>query len=146
MTTQTDYGNGQQQQSHGTQEPEAAKSTHPFEPFWKDIVALREYAVHYTTARVDTIKYRARRVLIWAAVGLLAATASLIMLITAMVLLLQGVASGLADLLGGRRWAGDLITGSFLLIGMGVVVFLAIFVWVRSSRQKTVKKYDRHRI
>jgi hypothetical protein len=82
---------------------------------FEDLSALREYALYYVSARVDVVKHRVRKAILWAAAGVMGMVAGAVVLITAIVLLLDGIAAGLAALLGGRRWAGDLITGIVVL-------------------------------
>ena len=68
----------------------------------------------------DQLKLKARQIVIWGLVGLTGGIAGLVAIITSVVFLLQGAARGLAELLGGRIWAGQLIVASAVLLVVGL--------------------------
>jgi uncharacterized membrane protein len=152
MTTHArSSGNGRahSSESPGDTSPDkpdtASERVPPYRPLLDDLSALREYAAYYVSARIDAVKFRVRKALVWAAVGLMGMVAGMVVLIGAIVFVLDGIAAGLAALLGGRRWAGDLITGIVILGVIALVGYLAVHGWVQSSWHKTVKKYERRR-
>lgn len=79
---------------------------------------------------------------VYAVLGIFGAAAGIAVVVTAVILLLVGIAHGLGALLGGRDWLGDLIVGFLLLAGLtfGIAAFLGRFV--SASRRKTLKKYQ----
>jgi hypothetical protein len=134
-----------EEQPDPSQAQAAPSEPSPLEPLLSNLAALRSYAEHYLSARVDALKHRVRGAvlaLVLGALGLLAAAAALV---TAVVLTLRGVAAGLTALLGGRGWAGDLLTGAGILIGTGLGVYFLVRGWIGSSRRKMVHKYERQR-
>ena len=147
MTTHVpSSGNGRTRSSESSDKSETtSERVPPYQPLLDDLSSLREYAAYYVSARIDGVKHSVRRALLWAAVGLMGMVAGAVVLISAIVFVLDGISAGLAALLGGRRWAGDLITGSVILGGIALVGYLAIHGWIHSSWHKTVEKYDRRR-
>src|SRR5947208_14581835 len=86
---------------------------------WRSVVdklgELGEYAGHYLAAKSDAFKLTMRNVAVMAALGIIGLIAAGGLVVTAVVLLCVGIAHGIAALLGGRMWAGELITGVLLL-------------------------------
>src|SRR4051794_10920841 len=79
-----------------------------FTDFADRLAEVREYASYYVKARVDRMKVSVRNIAVMAALGIVGLIAAGALVVTAVVLLCQGIALGLATLFGGRMWLGDL--------------------------------------
>jgi hypothetical protein len=107
------------------------------------IAELRTYAAYYIGVQLDRLKLTIRQIVLLAVLGVIALLIAAGAAVTAVVLLLQGIAGGLAVLCGNRPWLGDLLCGVLVL---GIIV---IGLWVglknvtRTSRNATVAKYER---
>jgi hypothetical protein len=109
------------------------------------LTELQNYAAYYLSARADALKLQARSIAIYAVLGLLAALAGAAGLITAVVLTLDGMANGLGYLMGGRIWAGQLVTGLGILVVAAATVVIAMRYLTNSSRKRTMAKYEHWR-
>jgi hypothetical protein len=118
---------------------------HPFQPLLTHLAVLRAYVGHYVAARRDMATVKARRVLLWTAAGIAAALLSLTILVVAVVLFITGVAHGLTDLFGGHAWAGEMVTGGGIVILAAAAAVIGALAWLRSSRERTVEKYEHRR-
>lgn len=105
------------------------------------IEELIDYSIFYATSRWDALKLRIKRRIFIAsmlAVSVLAAAGAIV---TAVVLLAEGICDAFTVLLG-HRWMGEVVTALFLL---GLVAGSALFGVTRlstKSHQRAVKKYD----
>jgi uncharacterized membrane protein len=110
---------------------------------WDRLAELRIYARYYLTAKLDRLKLTIRQIVLLAIVGVIAVIAAAGAVVTAIVLLLRGMAGGLATLCGHVPWLGDLLCG---LLVLGIIV-IALWYFLRSfakaSRRATVEKYER---
>jgi len=104
---------------------------------------LQAYAQHYLAARVDLVKLSVRNAILWTVIGVIGLCIASTVLLTAAVLLVIGLAQAIAALCGGRMWAGNLIVGGFILIATVVGAWVAIRAVTKSSRTRTVKRYER---
>lgn len=104
----------------------------------QDLAELREYAAYYVATRVDAAKAMARRLVFWLVLATVAATIALAGLAAAAVLLLQGLAGGLADLFNGAPWLGPLIVGAVVLL-VSIVGLFVIHSRVEKSALKRKK-------
>lgn len=147
MIAYSKTGDGERQAADEDPERRPARDPHdsgqdPLAQVRLCLAELRDYAAYYLAARADALKLQARTIAIYAALGLTAGIAGAGALITAVVLALGGVANGFAQLLGGRVWAGQLITGlGVLLIAAATIVFGLRYL-TNSSRGRTKKKYE----
>jgi hypothetical protein len=110
-----------------------------------DLAALQAYALHYVAARADAIRAKVKSVIAWAALGLAGGLAAAAGLIVAVYLALQGIAEILGLALGGRYWAGELITGFGVLILAGAGAAIGLRYWLNLSRRQAKEKYERRR-
>jgi hypothetical protein len=106
------------------------------------LAELRAYAQQYVSAKTDLAKHTARKIAVFAVLGLVGLVAAGAMLITALVLLLAGIAGAIGAAAGGRMWVGNLVVG-FLVLGIfagGAMAGLGILkkAWMKA----TVKKYE----
>jgi hypothetical protein len=100
------------------------------------------YARQYLLTQADRAKAAVRHVVILATVGIVAATIAATILITSSVLLCLGIADGIASLLGGRQWAGDLITAGIVLGTILISARLAYGGMIRAARERTRIEYE----
>lgn len=115
----------------------------PLEPLLKHLTELREYISYYLASSADSVKLSVRSALIKAVMGIVGLLAASAVVITAAVLLLTGMAHGLAVLFGNRLWAGELTTGVVVLAATAAGVYLGVSRLTKSSRRKTIEKYER---
>ena len=106
---------------------------------------VRDYAAYYVKARVDRIKVVARNVAVMAALGVVALVAAGALVVTAVVLLCQGIALGLANLFGGRLWLGDLVTAILLLGAIGAGAYIGISRLTKTSKERMVRAYEQRK-
>jgi hypothetical protein len=112
---------------------------------WSQVEELGEFARFYLAARMDAVRASLRKfavALVLVAVGLVVIGS---LLVTALVVLILGIGDGIGQALGDRLWAGYLITGGGLLLILGLTLFAAIRRLARSSRERTVLKYEQLR-
>jgi len=114
-------------------------------PLLAQIAELREYATHYLSTRADILRLRARRIGLTVALGAVGGILGIVALSTAVVYVLRGMSGGLGELLGGRVWAGDLITGLGILAVVAVAAYVSLPRWMNTSRRRTVEKYELRR-
>src|SRR5688572_17940832 len=101
-----------------------------------------DYVGHYFAARSDLWKLRSSK-LVWnLATGVLAGAVGISLLAVAAGRLLAGIAGGLAVLLGGRAWAGDLLTGILVLASVGIGFTLIRKRAERDRRRRLFAKYE----
>lgn len=129
--------------AEAAEQPSDGQAPHPLEPLLAHIGELREYASTYLAARLDRMKLTGRMIAFWAVVGLLAGVMGLAAAVTAVVLLMLGIADGLAALLGNHAWAGYLLCGGGFLVVLTVALVLFKRSWFRTSRRRTIEKYER---
>jgi hypothetical protein len=137
--------NGHSAHATGAAGPDSP-SPHPLDPLIAHLAQLRQQASLYAEATADRFKLSARQAAIYAALGCLALLAGGALVVTSAVLILNGTAGGLAVLLGGRLWAGQLITGVVLLVAIAAGAWLGVRSLTGSSRRKTIEKYERRHI
>lgn len=118
----------------------------PEQTLQQAIAQLREikaYARHFVEAKLDSARLSIRKAVVWTALGLLGAVAGGTILVTAAVLVTVGAAEGVAALLGGRMWAGNLIIGTLILAGVALGAWMMARRIMNSSRQETMERYER---
>jgi len=103
----------------------------------------KEYASNFIAAKVDATKLSIRRLVLMLALGIVAGLCGAAMLITAAVLLVNGIATGVGHLFDPDKvWLGQIIVGLLFVIGVNVLVFMMIRKMIGASRDATVKKYE----
>ena len=104
---------------------------------------LKEYATYFVGAKVDGIKATLRNVVLYAAIGLVGALIGAVLLITAAVQLMSGLAGAVGAMFNpDRPWAGELIIGFLFIAGTIAAVVVAIKKITGSSRKRTIEKYE----
>ena len=124
---------------------EPATPPDPLAGLTRSLAELREFAAVYVAARLDRLQVGARQALVWAALGIAGGVVGAAMLIAATVMLLEGLALGLAELLGGRVWAGNLIVATVVLAAAAATIYRVLGRFTAASRQRTIEKYERRR-
>lgn len=106
------------------------------------LAELREFVSYYVSVRVDSLKITARNLGIYAALGVIGLIAAGAMVVTAVVLLLTGIAGAFGQLFSGHPWLGNIITAVLVL---GLIAGSVVFVMKKLThtfRSQTVKKYE----
>ncbi len=106
---------------------------------------LRDYGLLYVETRKDQIRLRVRQALVLSIVGSLLLLMAACGVVVAVVLMLSGVAGGVASLLDDRLWAGQLITGSVVVLGACLTLYLIMRGITKSGQRRTTEKYERRR-
>lgn len=130
----------------GFDEPAANGGAAPAEAFKEAasrFAELKEYAGYYVAAKADSIKVTLRNIAIYAVLGIVGGIVGLGFLITAVVLLLNGLAGAVGAMFNpDRPWAGDLIVGLLLVGGAAAAVIYGLKSITGSSRKRTIEKYE----
>jgi len=103
---------------------------------------IREYLAYLIAAELDAVKLAVRSAVIYAVLGVVALLGAAAVVVTAVVLLLEGAAEGISAALNGRLWAGELIVSVGVLAIIVVSALVALGAVKRSSRRLTVEKYE----
>jgi len=106
------------------------------------LAELKEYVAYYAAVRVDMLKVTIRNLGIYAALGVVGLIAAGAMVVTAVVLLLQGIAGAFAQLIPRFPWLGNLITAVLVLGAMAVGIVIVMKKLTGTFRSQTVKKYE----
>jgi hypothetical protein len=110
---------------------------------WEDLRALRSALELFVAARRDQVKLALRRAFFWVIAIGLATLAAVILAATACVMVVIGIAGGVAELVGGRIWLGQLLTGGGLVIAGAFCGFLLVRIAQQRSRRKTLERYGK---
>jgi hypothetical protein len=113
----------------------------------EQVAELREYLLHYLDARKDKTKATIRRLVVVSLTLISIGIAWVAALAAGAILLVRGMTEAAGLAIGNRLWAGQIIVGGSVVLGSLFVIIL-IAVWSnRSTRQSTIRKYERrHRI
>jgi hypothetical protein len=127
-----------------TAEPvESGKGPVAIERLWEDLRSLRRsFELLYKVRRDQVIASLRRAFFFGIAIGI-AIFASAVLAGTACVLLVIGVAGGIAEWLGGRVWLGQLLTGCGLIAGGSLLGFVLFRVAKQRFRRKTLERYGK---
>jgi hypothetical protein len=117
----------------------------PLDPLLMDLAELAASAAHYASARRDLFVSRTRDAVLWLTVFLGVACVSLAVGATAVVLMLQGIALALTEVLGMSRWASQLLTGAVALIGLIVAGGVVLEGWNRNWHRRITAKYEHYK-
>jgi len=117
---------------------------------WKDVTSsilerlgeIREYAGYYVSTQTDAIKNKVTWLVVYAVLGIVGAIIGTAALATIGVLLINGIAGGLAALFGGRVWLGQLVTAVLLLGLIGIGAFVGMKMLRSSLKRKLMAKYE----
>ena len=111
------------------------------------LAELKEYGALYVAAKLDGLKLTLRNVLIYAALGLLAAIAGTAILVTAAVYVLSGLAGAIGEIFPNEYewWVGRLIVGLLVLGGTFGGVIFVMKSMTGTSRKRTIRKYEQRK-
>jgi len=123
--------------SAATEEPLASL----LDPLKADLADLSLSAAHYVSATRDLIVSKVRSTFLELAALLAGACILLSAVVTAVVFILQGISLLLTDAFGGRLWAGQLLTGTLVLMACGLVAIVLTQGWNRNWHQRVMAKY-----
>ena len=125
------------------QEPTPTEALHRLQ---QQIAELREYLAHFVSAKVDGVVLSVRQLAMWGILGVAGVIALAGLIITALVLLLDGAATGVALLLGGRLWLGQILVGGVILALLALGMILGMRAWQRRWHQQKVQQYDERQL
>ena len=103
----------------------------------------KEYASNFLAAKADAAKLSFRRLGLMIGLFVIAGMTGAGILITAAVLLINGLATGIGHLFDPDKvWLGQIIVGLLVVLAANVGMFLMIRSAMRASRDRTVQKYE----
>jgi hypothetical protein len=120
----------------------SAPAGHPLDPLLEQLAAVRESAVQYLESQKDLTAATIRRMIAKAIIGTVAAVVGVTMLVAVTVMLLSGLSAGVSIAAGGQPWVGNLVVGGGLLVATAIGMGLYISKWMRSARERTIRKYE----
>lgn len=130
--------------SRGRIDPSGESSPSPFEPLLRHLAELQMLAGHYLRARASQITARVRMLVLWAIVAMIGLVIATAILVTAVVLVLHGIAVGLMSL-GLLPWAADLITGGACILIVALALFAVSMSQRSAARRKKRDDYEHFR-
>jgi len=125
--------------SHDADKPNPAAAA--FASLKSNVEELKEYASYYMAAKSDGFRQSLKNVALYAGLGVLGMIIGAGILVTASVLLVLGIAHGLATLFG-SLWLGELVTAIVLLGGIGIGAWLMIKKITGNWKTALKKKYE----
>jgi hypothetical protein len=99
----------------------------------------------YLLVQAARLRVVFRNFLLLAILGAFTAFIALTILISSAVLLMIGIADGLASLLGDRQWAGDLIVGMVVVAGAGLTGYVMVARMLKSFRRQPMSGYEKQK-
>ena len=103
---------------------------------------IRDYASYLAAAKLDGLKLTARRIAIFAALGIVGLIFLAALVAMAAVLLCLGISDAFTSLTG-RVWLGEFIAFAILAGVLGGGVWLGLKKVTSASLKSTVEKYER---
>ena len=116
---------------------------HPLDGLRAALHEITTYLSYYITVQTDRLMLSTRQSLLYAGLGVLGGITAAAGLVVAVVQILTGVSEGISILLGGRVWAGNLITGAIVIGTTVIAVSVLISRITGSSRRQRMEKYER---
>jgi len=117
-----------------------------FKAATRRIGELLEYVRQYVSAQADLARAQVRRIVVLAVLGAVALLAFATIIATLVVMFCRGLSDLLAQALGGRAWAGDLI------VSIGFISLIVLGAWLglgavhRKQLKNTVNRYEQRRL
>ena len=109
----------------------------------KNIGAAYAHALTYGSAQADRLRAMVRNAILYSILGVLAILFFAGLLITATVLLLDGVAGAVSSAMNVRPWAGDLVTGGGVVVAIALAGLWLIGRITKAARLQTIASYQR---
>jgi hypothetical protein len=116
----------------------------PFDPLFRHFGELQMLVGHYLRARADQISSRVRSILFWAIAGIIGLILAVAFLVTSVVLVLHGIAAGLARA-GLQPWAAELTTGVVCIAVVAVGLAIVSVTQRSAARRKRRDNYEHFR-
>jgi hypothetical protein len=110
------------------------------------LAEIKAYGRHFLSAKADGFIARAKKIAIYAALGVVGLLVAAGIVFAACFLLLRGLATILGRALWHQYWLGDVLVGLLVLGGIALGLKIGIGRFTRASRLKTEQKYEGHRI
>jgi hypothetical protein len=104
-----------------------------------------EQARIYLKAQAARLRAAVRSAIILGVLGIAMGFVGITIVIVSAVLFCVGIAGGIAQLLGGRQWAGDLITGGAVLGVLLIGGWLAAKIMMASARRRVIASFEKQR-
>jgi len=123
--------------------PPSAKGPAAAERVCEDMRAMRAALELFIAVRRDQLKLALRRTFLWAVAIGLAIFVTAVLAATACVMVMVGMAGGVAELVGGRIWLGQLLTGLVFVGGGGGLAFVLVRIAQQRFRRKTLERYGK---
>ncbi len=120
----------------------ANPGTRAFGHFRRLIDELKDAVSFYIAAKSDGLKFTAKKIGIYAGLGIVGLFVAIAFLATACVLLLVGAADGISRACGTGPWLGDLIVAVVILGGVGLTAMIVLKKIFNSSKKQTVERYE----
>jgi hypothetical protein len=111
----------------------------------RHLAELQSHVRYFLSAWMDELKLSARNAVLYAILGVVALLVFCAIVVTAVVLLLGGLAGAASATFGAPGWVGNLIVGVLVLLLVAGGGFLGMSWYAKFSRAKTVHKYERKR-
>ncbi|MDP9173877.1 MAG: hypothetical protein M3O30_08430 [Planctomycetota bacterium] len=102
---------------------------------------LRAYSRYYLQAHIDLIKIALRKGVVFLALAVVATVASAGLIVTAVVLICDGIADGLATLFR-SRWLGELVTGVLVIAVLVAAIWFVVNKIFGLSHAKTMARFE----
>jgi len=103
---------------------------------------LTEYLLHYLSAKSDGVKLSVQSDAFGVGLTALGFVAMSGLIVAASWCMVSGGAEGLAMLLGGRIWAGNMVAGVLVLSALGLELSAFTGKRKRTTRERTARKYE----
>jgi hypothetical protein len=111
-------------------------------PLLSHLAELRDSARLYLSVRIDQWRSTGRHLLMQLIMLIVGGIFAAAALVTSAVLFVNGLATGLGVLLGGRTWIGQVVVGGALILAVfGCVVWGARYLRI-AEHQQLVTKYE----
>jgi len=128
--------------AEGTNDQQQTPEGDAFQLLLRQFGELREYFSYYLSAKADSAQLGLRNALISMTLAALAFVVVAGLGVAATWFVLIGTAEGLGILFGNRPWAGNLVTGLLLAIGLGFGMCRVVFSFKKTARERTAAKYE----
>jgi len=100
----------------------------------------------YTSAQADRLRLAIRSLILLIIIGVVAGVFAAGALVAGTVFFIRGAAEGIATLLGGRVWAGDLITGAGIVGCFTVGGYIMLRGFSKAARARTMAGYQKQSV
>jgi hypothetical protein len=125
------------------QDQSAAAAFHTLLQQYGELVA---YGSHFVHATLDGIKVSIRQAVVWTVLGIMGGIALVAVIVTAIVLLLTGLATGIGLAFGGQLWLGSVVVGLVLLIILSLGCLVGVRVFFKHAREQKVRDYGERQL